>query len=544
MEGKPLITRWKKSFYGQNLPINEEIPLNLVIESPAAPYIDYLQSLYIRSLTILLLIALGSILMAKFLSCLLVNPILNLAKFTTNLPKKLLRDEKIKLPRSSVTEMDILTNNFEVMSVTIEKNIRHIQQTNQQLKQAKEIAETANKAKEQFLANISHELKTPLSSIIGYSNLIQKKIQKKSTVPSPSSRSEKSQSDLTEWLAIIRKNGEYLLSLINEILDISKTNSLQIQLNPAVVHFATFMYDIEKVISEKAAGKNLTFTYEATGSLPAKIYADGKRLKQILFNLLDNAIKFTEQGGITLEVYQRDRVFPNDSSSSPQVSLRFAIIDTGIGIASQDIDVIFQPFERVSQSDSDYPGTGLGLAICRQLAELMGGKIEVHSQLNRGSIFLFDVTFPDINVSSEIESKSTGEIIGYRGRRRKLLVADDRSESLSLMRTILEPLDFEIITAENGQQALELTLQNKPDLIVADMFMPVKTGFILVAEIRAEENFKQMPIIATSASTFEEVKRQSYAMGCDAFLAKPIDDEKLLSSIGKHLNLEWIYRSN
>jgi signal transduction histidine kinase/ActR/RegA family two-component response regulator len=538
MEGKPLIARWKESFYGQNLPINEEIPLNLSIEAPANLYIDYLQSLYIRSLTLLLIIVLGSILIAKLISRLLVKPILNLATFTTNLPDKLLRSEKIDLPKVSVKEMNILANNFEVMSETIERNIQQIQQTNQELTQAKEIAETANRAKERFLANISHELKTPLNSIIGYNNLIKNNLIRFDF------STNSCQSGLIEWLEIVNQNGNYLLSLIDEILDIAKTNAQKTQLNPAVFHFSYFIKNIIKTTSIKAEEKKIIFRYETSGDLPTNIYADEKRLKQILLNLLNNAVKFTNQGIINLKVERISSLSASGSNTLPQVSLRFSVIDTGIGIDSRNTSKIFQPFEQVSKLDGDNAGTGLGLAICKQLVELMGGKLEVQSELGQGSTFWFEVAFPEIKITSEIEPTSVREIIGYRGKRLTLLVVEDKESSLSLLMDLLEPLGFKIVTAENGQQGLQLACQNKPDLILTDLFMPVKTGFTLVTELRQEIDFKQLPIIAISASNFEEIQKQSYAAGCNAFLAKPIDAEKLLSLIGKYLDVEWIYRSN
>lgn len=536
LEGKPLIALWKESFYGQDLPINEEIPLNLVMEAPAAPYIDYLQLLYIRSLSILLIISSSSIVIAKLLSRLLVKPILNLARFSTNLPEKFLRHEAIELPRSSVSEMNALAKNFEDMSQTIEQNIQQIQQTNKKLIQAKETAEVANQAKDQFLANISHELKTPLNSIIGNSKLIQKNLAQSNSLA-------ENQSNLVKWLTIINQSGKYLLSLIDEILDFAKTKAHKVQLYPTVISLETFLQDIVWSSESKAAAKNIEFKYETSGDLPINIYVDDKRLRQILFNLLDNAIKFTEQGRVILKVSQLARRPTNDSHLKSQVSLRFTIIDSGVGIAYQDLTNIFQPFEQAGELAAKGFGTGLGLAICQQLVNLMGGKLRVSSKLNQGSRFWFDIVLPEIKVTSEIEPETVTEISGYQGQQQTILVVDDTTTSRMLFVDLLEPLGFKVMTAKNGQQALQIVSQNKPDLILTDLFMPIRTGFTLISELRKKIDFETTPIIAISASSFEQVEKQSRAVGCDDFLTKPIDDVKLLNLIGKYLNLEWIYNA-
>ena len=573
MPGKALIARWKESFYGQDLLINEEIPLSLIIEVPASPYIDYLQSLYIRSLTILLLIALSAILIAKFLSRLLVKPIFKLTTFTNNLPNKLLQHKTIEFPRSFIIEMNTLATNFEVMSKTIEQNIQQIQTTNRKLQQAKETAEIASKAKDLFLANISHELKTPLNSILGYSKLIQKKLTAEGIhtqyqglspenslqvrKPFPFSQDGEKISSLNynannkdnsegtkfdDWLEIIQQNGKDLLNLIDEILDYAKAKAYKARLSPSLITVLDFMEDIVRVTSIKAAEKNIFFLYETSDNLPTNVYADDRRLRQILLNLLNNAIKFTNKGQVTLKVSQIGRKSSRDGLP-PQVNLRFAVIDTGIGISQPDLDKIFQPFEQIERLEAKEVGTGLGLAICKMLVELMGGKLNVQSELNKGSVFWFDLAFPEIQINLTTESLSVREIVGYKGKRFTILVVDDVPASRLLFRDILEPLGFKVATTENGQQALQFARQNQPDLILTDLFMPIRTGFTLVPEIRRIEGLEEIPIITVSASGFEEVEKQSRAIGCDAFLTKPIDDEKLLNLIEKYLNLEWVYRT-
>ena len=559
MEGKPLIARWRNSFYIQELVIDEEIPLVLCIEAPATTYIDYLQLLYIKNLAILLCLALASILMAKFVSRLLINPILKLATFTTNLPYRILRNETIKIPRSSVAETNALSYNFEVMSDTVEKNIQQIKYTNQKLRRAKEKSEVANKAKDQFLANISHELKTPLNSIIGYSRLIQKDL----TLNYDRKRDRDIYKSLG-WLDNVRQDGKYLLSLIDEILDLAKSQAHKTKLYPSLVSVSSFLEEVVLSGRKQAAVKNLSFKFETSGRLPTNIYADEQRLRQVLLNLLDNAVKYTERGQIILRVSQIDFVEQGQlkpvldpeknglkaigeiapSIFPSQVCLRFEVIDTGIGIERDNFGKIFQPFEQIDKFEFTEVGTGLGLSISQQLVELMDGSLQVKSELNRGSVFWFDLTFPEIKVVSTIEAESVREIVGYQGDKKTLLIVDDVMTSRLLLQDILSPLGFKILTATNGRQGLELALTHKPDLILTDLFMPIKTGFTLIAELKQKYDFEGIPIVATSASTLEEVERQSRAAGCNAFLAKPIDDRKLLNLLGKYLNLEWVYKYN
>jgi signal transduction histidine kinase/ActR/RegA family two-component response regulator len=543
IEGKPLIARWRASFYGEKLRIDEEIPLVLSMEAPAKTFIDYLQLLYIKSLAILLAIALFSILIAKFLSRILVEPIIKLAIFTTNLPNKILDNEIITLPRSSVLEMNALSNNFEVMSRTIEKNIQQIKLKNQELQLAKEKSEVVNKVKDQFLANISHELKTPLNSIIGYSRLLQKDLTVNSL---PGDREELKS---LGWLANVQREGKHLLVLIDEILDLAKSQAYKTKLYPSLVNLTDFLADLVLFGQRKASEKNLIFKFETFGQLPTNIYVDEQRLRQVLLNLLNNALKFTDQGQINFQISVIDSPDLPDSKEvvpapdqQPDVYLRFRVTDTGIGIAHQDLQRIFQPFEQIDKYEFQELGTGLGLSIGQQLVELMGGKLQVTSKLGKGSNFWFDLTFPKIKLTSVIDPQLVAEIVGYQGKRCTLLIVDDVTTTRLLLVDLLKPLGFKVLTAKNGQQGLQLALAHQPDLILTDLFMPIKTGFTLIAELRQRIDFANTPIIAVSASSFEEVERQSRASGCNAFVAKPIDDQRLLNVLGQNLNLEWIYK--
>ncbi|WP_051036459.1 ATP-binding protein [Pleurocapsa sp. PCC 7327] len=293
-------------------------------------------------------------------------------------------------------------------------------------------------------------------------------------------------------------------------------------------------------------------------------------MRQILLNLLGNAVKFTDRGRVTLKVSTIGTIKLPEPETLFQTTLRFEVSDTGVGIAPQDIEKIFQPFEQVGNVKRRTEGTGLGLSITQQLIELMGTQLHLTSELGKGSTFWFDLTVPVVRVSevqplsvspvaavpqfepngadaknldgesngvtpiienskTEARSTSLSAATGYKGRQRKLLVVDDRIENRVLLANILEPLGFEAIVAENGKQGLELACQNQIDLILTDILMDIKTGLTMVRELRQMPQFQTMPIVAISASIYDMMEPRSLEAGCNAFLPKPIDEEKLLS---------------
>jgi CheY-like chemotaxis protein len=374
----------------------------------------------------------------------------------------------------------------------------------------------------------------------------------------PWKESNRQESKSLGWLENVQREGRHLLTLIDEILDLAKSQAYKTKLYPSLVNLADFLEDLVLFGRRKAIEKNIFFQFETFGQLPTNIYVDEQRLRQVLLNLLNNALKFTDRGQISFQIGVIDPTQmsnePNDLLNSWEVTpeslpnkqsdvyLRFRVADTGIGIARQDLRRIFQPFEQIDKYEFQEVGTGLGLSIGKQLVELMGGKLKVASELGKGSNFWFDLAFPEIKVTSVIEPQSVAEIVGYQGEQRTLLIVDDVKTSRLLLLDLLKPLGFKVLTAENGQQGLQLAIDHQPDLILTDLFMPIKTGFTLIAELRQRNDFAYTPIIAVSASSFEEVERQSRASGCNSFVAKPIDDQRLLNLLGKNLDLEWIYQ--
>jgi signal transduction histidine kinase/ActR/RegA family two-component response regulator len=401
---------------------------------------------------------------------------------------------------------------------------RVIQRT-AELQQAKEAADRANQAKSDFLASMSHELRTPLNGLLGYAQILQ--------------RDRSLEFKQKVGVNIIHQCGIHLLALINDILDIAKIEARKLELYPKDFHLASFLHDLQAICRIKAEQKELLFDYEIQNTLPVAIQGDENRLRQVLLNLINNAIKFTDSGRVTFIIQALDEAKP-DSQGVVRQTLRFEVVDTGIGIQPDQIDKIFLPFEQVSELARKAEGTGLGLAITQQLVEMMGGQIQVESQYGKGSKFWFDLSFEVIQDWSIPAASARQTVMGYEGDRRKILIVDDRWENRSILVNFLEPLGFEIAEAIHGQQGLETAKSWQPDAIVTDLVMPVMDGFAMTAALRQIPAFETIPIIASSASVFNFSRQQSQDSGCTDFLPKPVQTDSLLALLKNHLSLAWI----
>jgi len=406
------------------------------------------------------------------------------------------RDRAEKLLHNAKLELEKVNINLE----------NKVKKRTAELEKAKEKAEAANLAKDRFLANISHELRTPLNSIIGYTRAIAR-------------NSDNLTIKQTKNLNIIQNSSQYLLSLINEILDYSQIQFAAIKLNPVPLNLFNFLQEIIELIENIAIEKKLTLNCQANFDSNLTIEADSIRLRQVLINLIGNAIKFTNQGQVTLNVTEQQVI------NSSYQRLRFEIIDTGIGIEKANIEKVFIPFEQLTDFTNKSEGVGLGLAITQKLLRLMNSQLQVTSQLGKGSNFWFDLNCKLVNNSNILSvdrSNNREKIIGYKGRKRQILVVDDKLENRSLLVDLLEPIGFKIILAENGQQMLNLIPNSTADLILIDLFMPVKTGFTAIKDLRENPRFKNIPVFIVSATILSE-SIDKY-LEFDAYLNKPIHE--------------------
>jgi CheY-like chemotaxis protein len=364
---------------------------------------------------------------------------------------------------------------------------------------------------------MSHELRTPLNGILGYAQIL---IRDRAL----SARQRQS-------ATVIRHSGDHLLTLINDILDLAKIESGKMALDCGPLQLAGFLRGIHEIILVQAQEKALKLVWETAPDLPTAVRADERRLRQVLLNLLGNAVKFTDSGQVGLWV----------TCSSPG-RLRFEVRDSGIGIGADQLGAIFRPFEQVGEIRRGLRGTGLGLAISQQLVRLMGGEIQVESRPAQGSLFCFEVDLQPLTIEPAV-SAPTGVMIGYEGPRKTVLVIDDVPENRSMLVDLLAPLGFVLVEAANGPEALERARRVPADLVLTDFVMPEMDGWETTRRLRELPGMAAVPAIIVSAAASGGHAHDLLAAGADAFMSKPIDTEELLNKIVALLSLEPTYEA-
>lgn len=405
-----------------------------------------------------------------------------------------------------------------------------IKQQTLELAEAKEKAEVANHAKSAFLANMSHELRSPLNVVLGFTRLMIK--------------GDNLSSEIKENLGIIKSSGEHLLSLINNVLDLTKIEAGKTILNCHDFSLDNLLKDIKILFTLKAEEKNINLQIYRGNNLPHFINTDAIKLRQVLINLVDNALKFTSQGMIVITVNSSVLLAEDNDKTSKKIDLIFTVEDTGLGIPEEEIENIFKPFQQIESNKTYTEGTGLGLAISRQFINLMGGNIYVNTKERMGSKFTFNIIVQQGNNQITKEEKFYPKIIGLAKNQPNynLLIVDDKPLNRQLLIKILQPLGFNLKEAQNGKEAITIWQQWQPDLIWLDMKMPIMNGYDTVKYIKNHSQGKNSIVIALTASALISERNLILNAGCDDFLAKPFLEIDIYRMLEKYLGVSYIYQ--
>ncbi|MEB3283360.1 MAG: ATP-binding protein [Lyngbya sp.] len=387
------------------------------------------------------------------------------------------------------------------------------------------IVEAANRSKSLFLAHMSHELRTPLNAILGFTELM--------------SRDTNLSVKHRKYVDIINRSGEHLLGLINDILEMSKIEAGKTQLRENDFDLHSLIQSLEEMLRLKAQSKGLQLIIQQDPQVPQHIHTDENKLRQVLINLVSNAIKFTQNGSVTLRI--------KSESSKQQNTLIFEVEDTGPGIAPEEHQKLFEAFSQTETGIKSGQGTGLGLPISQKFVQLMGGEISVRSKLNQGTLFSFNIPVMTLeNSPIETTISTSGTVTGLAAGQPnpRILIADDDSKNRLLLTKLLSSIGFEVREASNGQEALETWSNWQPDLIFMDMKMPVMNGYIATQKIKKSPAGQETVIIALTAQAFEEDRQYILSIGCDDFIRKPFQQQDILAAISRHLKAEYCYEED
>ncbi|MEI6608909.1 MAG: PAS domain S-box protein [Deltaproteobacteria bacterium] len=438
--------------------------------------------------------------------------ILNLEQYHKNGSKVLLENAMTFLRNANGVPVGILS---------VSTDITERKRAEAALQASKESAEAANRSKSVFLANMSHEIRTPMNAILGFAQLM-----KRDRNLSPQS---------LEHLEIINRSGEHLLATINDILEMSKIEAGRTVFVPTTFDLHALIYDLERMFRLRTDSKNLRFLVEKVGHIPQWVKTDEGKLRQVLINLMGNAAKFTEEGGIVLRLGGIDE-------NAAAVNIQFEVEDTGPGMTEGEIGRLFQAFEQTT-SGIKSGGTGLGLALSQGFVQIMGGTISVISTVGKGSIFRFKLPVQEDSEENAAKKEAKQRVLSLKPGQNeiRILIADDRETNRQLLLQMLKVVGFATQYAVNGKEAVQMVQKWKPQVVLMDMAMPVMDGYEATRKIKASPNSRNTAIVAVTASAFEEDKKRILAAGADDYLSKPFKDAELFEIIGRLTGAEYLY---
>ncbi|HEY9644169.1 MAG TPA: response regulator [Coleofasciculaceae cyanobacterium] len=403
------------------------------------------------------------------------------------------------------------------------------------LHNAKEVAEAANRAKSEFLSRMTHELRTPLNAILGFTEVM--------------SHDKFLRQEHYNYLGIINRSGKHLLALINDVLEMSKIEAGRVKLQESSFNLHSMLNDLESLFRVRAATKQLTLVFQRTADVPQYLITDESKLRQVLLNLLDNAIKFTEQGKVALRVsvkYEGQSRGEDAVTCPAPCTLHFEVEDTGSGIAPEEMRNLFRPFVQTRSGQQLSDGTGLGLAISHTFVQLMGGALSSESVLGQGSRFYFDIQVTSAQGITASKVCHHQRISGLAANQPsyRLLIVEDHWENGQLLMEMLRSVGFEVQVATNGQEGIAVWQQWQPHLIWMDMRMPIMDGYEATRQIKSTATGQATVIIAVTSSAFEEDRTAMLSIGCDDFISKPFQAEVIFAKLTEHLGVQYVYEES